>query len=280
MVLGPDNHKPKGNIMKTSKYITDFATVANMTARTRPLALADDGTAYPWLGVEDSIGNILPPVSPRYALVPNRTLVDVTADALFDCGVERGELRRGRAMYHNGRSRLNIDLLGEQFTVPGDPSDLIPQLAIGNAFAGLGSIQFRIELVRLICTNGMVQVIRQHVVKMRHVGVVEYEDLYPKVRKIVAKMLKEVADQKEVASLLASVPAPESYITRLLEETAERYQSRLAAAIDRNMADLGATAWGLAQGITEHATHERPVSWASQDWSANAIADLVKVVRQ
>jgi hypothetical protein len=266
--------------MARAKYITDWEQVATVKAKTVPLDIRDEEhTPFRFNGIVDQFGTQLGAVSDRHALVQNVTVVKATADALFDMGHSPNDLRRGKAMYANGKSSIDILLPGEAFRAPGDPSDLIPSMKIKNHYAGLGSLEFWLGLMRVVCTNGMTVIIRGESIKLRHVGEIGYDRVYEMVRPIIAKVMQQVEDQKEVVQLLAGIPAPMGFVDQLLEEVGDRYRSRLLGSIQSNITQLGDTGWAVAQGITEHATHDRPIGWATQDWEANATKELISLAR-
>jgi hypothetical protein len=272
-----------------SKYLTNFAQVIHMGAQLVPLEIPGYGEDTPegyvqhdpqpfrFKGIVDGQGYQTAAVTDKYALVQNVDLGRAVKDALIDEGIT--DIKMGSAMYRSGRTRFSLKLPSETFSVPGDPSGLMPLIHLGNDYGGGGSVIGDIGLWRAYCTNEQFKMTRGLSVKLPHRGELDYGVIYGAVRPMIAELVIQSKDAHEVARLLAETEAPMAWVEQLLEDTGKRYHDRLRASIQRNIADLGPTAWAVTQGITEHATHERPAGWATNNWSGNATADLLATVR-
>ncbi len=272
--------------MKT-QYTTDFTSVITRSAHLVDLDMRKlvnqihDSNIYEhepfrFKGIVDSQdGTQLAAVTSRYALVQNMDVAQAVADALYDNGIGKTDIQRGPALYSNGKTRFDVKLPASSFTAPGDPSDLIPTIQVGNDYRGGGSLTLRVGLFRLLCTNGLVSFVRGEMIKMRHTGTVDYSTIFALILPVLTKMLAEVDDQKKVITMLAEAPAHGAWIDDLLKRTSDRYSARISGAMERNMDELGGNSWAVAQAISEVATHEMPTGWAAEQWATAAVQHLI-----
>ncbi len=269
--------------MKTKQFTTDFTEVLKTEAFTTPLEIPrpdGEGIPFRFKGIVDAHGTQLGAVTEKYALVQNMTVAKAVADALHDNGIERRDIRRGRARYGNGKTRFDIHLPSEAFSVPGDSSEITPTIQVGNDYRGAGGLNIGQGAFREVCTNGMVAFVVAHALRMRHIGDLSYATIYPQVSEAIQCTLQEAQDQREVAGLLADTAQDQSWVDDLLENTAKRYQPALARALGDNTTELGANSWAVAQAISEVATHDMPSSWAAEQWATHAVQDLVQSINQ
>ena len=257
---------------------TDFTSVIQMSAKTVPLQIVG-GEDFRFKGIVDQNGDQLAAVTDRYALVQNIDVARAVRDALYDNGIEKGQAKRGRAMYSNGHTRFDVHLPEEGFHVPGDPSKISPTIQVGNDYRGAGGLTLRMGAFREVCVNGMIAFVATHSMKLRHVGNLGYDMIYGQISEAVSGALQDAQDQREVAILLAESAVPQAWVDELLEETAKRYQPALATALGTNTEAIGSNAWAVAQAISEVATHNMPTSWAAEAWATEAVQALVREVQ-
>lgn len=254
------------------KYTTNFDEVIKANARLVNLQTVD-GEPFRFRGIVDHNGHQCAAVSDRYTLVQNRTLAEVLKDVLFDKGIT--SIDRGRCLYSNGRTRFDVHLPDTAFKVEGDPSNQMSTIQIGNDYGGGGSILVRMGVFRTICTNGMIAFTRGETMRVKHVGLLGYDQLYPLMMKALERQLAVAEKQREVAGLLASTAVPAQWVNNLLEETAKRYRSGLERALQRNTNELGNNSWAVTQAISEVATHEMRTGWAAETWATKAVQNLI-----
>ena len=201
----------------------------------------------------------------QFTLVQNRDLVSALDLAAEGAGIV---LTPRSALYHNGQARYEFTPEGMEFTAPGDTSPTMGRIILGNDYRGQGGLSVSSGWFRLVCTNGLTVGTVAHKDTLRHVGEI---DLMRFVTEAVTKFQRRYEVEKVLAERLAGVPVENLYVPTTREDaqqraeddpiaaiyadTAERYHLDLTRTISSNLHDAGRSHWGLAQAVSEIATH-------------------------
>lgn len=226
-----------------------------------------------WRQTVDDFGAELYASSERYRIVRNADLVAALDLASDDLGVE---LEAASAMYKNGRSRFRA-FFPDSFRVPGDPSDIRPQIELGNDYRGGSGVRVTAGVYRLVCTNGLVIGDVSFQSNRRHTG--EF-DLMEYMLAAMQAMQDRIVKVENLSRRAAETPLPaDSPVTcQILEDTVPRYRSRLHEAIWRNGDEVGGTVWALLQAISEVKTHDMKDRWSATDWQSRQTARVLELI--
>jgi hypothetical protein len=223
--------------------------------------------------VQSDTDEFIAGVSERYSLITNRELFSAVDIAAESANVK---LDPRRAQYRKGWTKVEFLLPGNEVTIPGDASPMVPTLMIWNGYGGVRQLEAEIGAWRFWCSNGArvgVALARQ---TRLHVGAAAQE-----LGEWTNRVFMAMQDQMAVVKLMAEVSAmqplkrgenPEQDIVeRLIADVAKKHQQTVREVVSRNLSDLGSVrgdnVWGLVQGIAEAATHSLPVSATYTDWA-------------
>ena len=272
--------------MNTAKnYLYAFDEIADRRALVRPLTLtyAPDTQHERQVPsrfraiVDGTTGAQLAAVSDRYTLVQNEDIVTAVERAGDVLGVR---LEKSGGMYRNGVTKLRWLMPDHTFEPGGTQSPITPTFEAGNDYGAGGSVLGEGGLWVTLCSNGMRRLMWSFIKKMRHVGIINVDVLYTEYATILSNVMNKLEDNKQVISLLASTEVNDAWIDRVVGSLRESRQPVMISAIKSNVSAHGATAWALAQAVTEASTHQFPNTWANQDWAAKQVEKLIGDVQR
>ena len=236
-----------------------------------------------WVKEPECGSDFLSVQDPMYTTIHNEDIFRAMDEVAYDKGLN---LKVDRATYHKGKTMVNFFLPDEEFKVPGDPSPIRPGLFNINDFGGGSAWKLLPSSVSMWCSNGMM--VKQDLaaaLSRRHVGVIEYVDVYLMVAAAFQRLDTAVQLIKLTTSISAVTAVTDEQIAAFLkgmeEKVAKKYQDKLAKVIQENVTALGQTAWGVTQGITEMYTHhmDAPEHGGTKlAWRDNAVDSLLRSV--
>ena len=93
----------------------------------------------------------------------------------------------------------------------------------------------------------------------RHVGNIEYQDIY----EMVSRAFNRLSDAVEIIKVTTYTAATtavtdddiEAFLKSIEDRTAKKHRDKMAEVVADNVRTLGHSAWGVTQGITEMFHH-------------------------
>lgn len=189
-------------------------------------------------------------VTNRYRLVTHGNMLAAADLASDKLGVD---LECGRAHYHRGKFSVSL-YMPDEFRVPGDPSGIRPQIALGNSYGGSAALTGRAGVYRLICSNGAIigQTVRQDYQK--HVG---HFDVMKFVEDLMLAVVCRAEEYKKTALQAAETAVKVDAVEELIRSaTPKKYHATLHTAVETNTLLMGPSVWAIMQAISEVSTHD------------------------
>lgn len=263
--------------MLLEKQNLDGSYPGAVVQRTQRIVDADHVRLSRFHSVVDDNGYETGSVTKHYQLVKNADLIGAIDLASDNIGLD---ITAGSGRYYHGRSQYTF-YLPDSFRVPGDPSDIRPQIVLGNSYGGKAALTGTAGVYRVICTNGMIagKVVRADY--QRHIGSF---DLLPFVTELITAVVSraneyqtmalvaaETAFHTRVNAALSGAAAADlernrAFLVDLAATTPKKYRSALKDSILSNRRELGETVWGILQAIAEVSSHDMAGSWAADTW--------------
>ena len=215
-----------------------------------------------------------------YAIVNNSDLFQAVEDASYDNGLTL-EVHRA-SYYEKGQTRVDFLLPESAYTVAGDKSPIKPGFSVNNHYNGGGSVYMPPFQLREVCTNGMtakVYDLVEAVERRRHIGIIEYDDIY----EMVARTLLNIGKAVEVNMLISALSAKQrvsdadldTFLDGLEKSVGKRSGEVVRRVVTDNVDTLGNTVWALIQGVSEAYEHNMKHSRFREAWRDNQIDKLL-----
>lgn len=218
-------------------------------------------------------------VSGKYHFVSNSDIincVDAVADR-FRLDFEPGKPRAAR-LTKNGHSRMLLHAPAYSYRVPGDPSDIIPMLAIDNGYDGGTPVRFTSGGWRYSCQNLLLwfgEIASSE--KRIHKGNWSLEQF---VCDGLEALREKIDADRQIAEVLTRVDPDPALVVALYEATPERYRLKFTAAVERYRAEIGRNAWSIVQAASEIVSHtmlrKGQDTWSSDVWMRNMVNSVLE----
>jgi phage/plasmid-like protein (TIGR03299 family) len=209
-------------------------------------------------------GEVLGIVTPKYHITQNREAF-AFLQALVQ--TERVKLQHAGTL-ENGRLVFVAMKLLDAIKIPGDDSELTPYVVVTNAHDGYRTLTASVEVIRLICTNGMTIRDALSSWKIKHTAYLDSRlGVAQETLGLTAKYLTSVT---EWATRLSAVKVTDEQAEKLIkgvfpvsdnatETQVERSQFYGAMQVLKYSETLDPkvrrTAWGILNAITEFVDH-------------------------
>lgn len=211
-----------------------------------------------WVRDADGGEEFLESVTERYTTIQNFDAFRAVSEVAYDKGIN---LSVQKSTYYRGKTMTNFQLPDESFTVPGDKSPITPGIFNVNDFGGGSSWKLFPGAVSDWCSNGMImgKMNLADTVIQRHVGNIEYQDIY----EMVSRAFNRLSDAVEIIKVTTYTAATtavtdddiEAFLKSIEDRTAKKHRDKMAEVVADNVRTLGHSAWGVTQGITEMFHH-------------------------
>jgi phage/plasmid-like protein (TIGR03299 family) len=242
----------------------------------RPL-FDEHGEKLPVFGTFRSDNNFfLGAVSDRYSIIQNEEIFSVPK-FVEESGMKlefrkAGETDGGRGVYCKYKLPFNIDVKKK--------GDIVEANLITHAkHDGTGGLYYFVELMRLVCTNGMKAPHSEKVLSIRHTASAQSKLL--EAKEISRELIQSVEDFRTVSNILADIKLSQDELRAVVEDfyfeddtnniytnTRKQNQARDILAIfgandnDAFKSEAG-TAWNLLNAFTNYNDHR--VSYRTLD---------------
>lgn len=289
------------------RSVVDIMRAAGELTCLRKTAVRDvvDGRTVDGLfALVDSSGDAIPGVGvgSRYTVLQNEELAAMADELALTAGL----VGEPQVRYWGGGRRVSVILPVDRFGVGLDAADVTEaRFRLDNSHGG-GAVRTSLEFLRLVCSNGLVRLIRHGTATIPHTASVERRtrlavEALGRGREGIreyANLARRLADralsQDEVRAFFLAVHAAE-YGPMVEPDGAPRQSAvlRVAAWVRamedprQSVAGVQGTAWAALQSVTQWADHEAPARnrAASADHGrlarlkAAALAKIVAIAR-
>lgn len=233
--------------------------------------------------VRETDREILGLVTPSYNVQQNRDQLAFLQELIGDelaLPDRVGELENGKLVYMTMR-------LPNTITVPGDPSPLNTYIFVSNAHDGWRTLTAKIQVIRLICTNGMTRDTTESMWKVKHTA---YLSGKVKIaRESLGITFNYLDEFKQLADVLVKRKLRESQVDDLLKQIFPVSENATESQIERSQfygakqvweysetidSSIRGTAWGLLSAVTEfvdHASRYRSKQMGQEESRAESI---------
>ncbi len=252
----------------------------------RPL-FDEKGTKLPLLGTFRSDNDrFLGPVGENYRVIQNEEVFQLP-DALISSGMEvqyarGGTLKGGAGIY----AEFNLPKFEVDVLKVGDTVRL--SLLVRTMHNGTGSLHYRLQAMRLVCTNGMVAGRTQQLAFVRHTA--SADERIRDVKQMIAHSATEAQTFSKVVNALARVQLNTEQIGEAVQAIYYKDDTHnlLTSAVRQNQARdvLGifeandndtfkkqrGTAWNLLNAFTNYADHRMSYRQSEDDENEESAA--------
>mgnify|MGYP003131460389 CR=1 FL=1 len=201
-------------------------------------------------------------VSNNYLLVPNEEVKDMANDVITDTGLDWEPLKR----FWDGKRYMDSYICKSETTAvkPGDDVGL--GISFWNSYDGSTALSFRLFMVRLLCTNGMLSKHFFHTYRFKHDKSNEnYYKEITNVSDIIANSGDKVADMTRNLTKLDEMGFGVSTMAELREEKLSEIPVTLwGKIVDRYLNKyVGGSCWDFLNAGTDVLWHEKKPTMAT-----------------
>lgn len=203
-------------------------------------------------------GEVLASVSDSYGVVQNEDAVSAIEDGFISAGLTNFErsayvLRGGAAL------QMRYDFKDHQIKVPKVKDVLGLRITMKNSFDGSSPLSFEVGYLRLVCTNGMVSMIKEFSLMKKHFGQINMDLIKGSLKDAIEKAHSGV----EIFGKMAAIRLDHDRGNLMLERMSEK--KMVSGKIVEGVSSLWNTPtyredqsrslYSLYNAFTQHLTH-------------------------